>query len=313
MELEKIYFIINIHTDELYVGKTKKSLRERFLGHFRGTTKFDTYCKETGKENWKIFLIEELPNATLKEVQEREKYWVLKLDTLKNGWNSILPGEFPEQTQESINKMATKIQNLWDNGHYDNRINGMKGMAGELNPCYNKEYSEEWRKEQSNRLTKYYEENPMEQETKNKISESLIRYNQDDNVREMKSQNQIRYYKEHPEAREVISNRVSGENHPMYGTTWPKEQKETHSNFMKEWYKNNKHPGMKSIIQLSSDYKFIAQFESAQEAEDVTCIKKGNIWNGLNKKTKKGERIKAGGFLWMYYEDYINIIGGAYI
>ena len=81
----KIYKIISINTDKIYIGSTTKSLTERLQGHEYNYKQF-----QNGKHNYvgsyaiilegncEIQLLEEIEYKTKKELLEREGYYIQK-------------------------------------------------------------------------------------------------------------------------------------------------------------------------------------------------------------------------------------------
>jgi group I intron endonuclease len=92
--LGKIYCIKNESTGELYIGKTTQSLKERFCQHkndskrklSHGCKKLYSSINKYGEENFSIKEIETVPDNSL---EEREQYWINKLDTVTTGLNTI--------------------------------------------------------------------------------------------------------------------------------------------------------------------------------------------------------------------------------
>lgn len=91
-----IYMITNEVNNKKYVGQTSLTLQERFKIHLRDAYKdlpnrpLYNAMKKYGKENFSISLIEECP---FNVVNEREIYWIDKLNTYKDGYNATLGGE----------------------------------------------------------------------------------------------------------------------------------------------------------------------------------------------------------------------------
>lgn len=90
-----IYKITNDINQKIYVGKTERTVEERFLEHCRAFKR--EYCEKRplylamqkyGVEHFHIELIEETNNP-----EEREIYWIEKLDSFKNGYNATLGGD----------------------------------------------------------------------------------------------------------------------------------------------------------------------------------------------------------------------------
>lgn len=92
-----IYCITNLINNKKYIGKTKKSIQERFKEHYRDSKKYK--CKnrplyvainQYGIDNFQIELIEYVENNLL---SEREKYWIHKLNTCNKGYNISKGGD----------------------------------------------------------------------------------------------------------------------------------------------------------------------------------------------------------------------------
>ena len=90
-----IYKITNILNDKKYVGKTEKDLESRWKQHlYKATTDgpmvISQAIRKHGKENFKFEVIEE---CLSEDVNKKESYWIGKLDTFENGYNSTLGGD----------------------------------------------------------------------------------------------------------------------------------------------------------------------------------------------------------------------------
>jgi hypothetical protein len=72
----KIYKIIDTYNDDVYIGCTTQSLKERFTGHHL----FDIYDKI--KDDCKIVLIENYPCNSRRELLERERYHIANNDCI---------------------------------------------------------------------------------------------------------------------------------------------------------------------------------------------------------------------------------------
>lgn len=90
-----IYKITNLITNKIYIGQTTRTIDWRWKKHQRDsmclTTKLDTKLarsiRKYGVDNFIIEEVEHLANCTQAELTSREHYWVLKLDTINNGYN----------------------------------------------------------------------------------------------------------------------------------------------------------------------------------------------------------------------------------
>lgn len=92
-----IYKITNQINGKLYIGKTNRTIQERFKEHCRdylkrGNEKRPLYSamKKYGIRNFFIELIEE---CALNEAETREKYWIEFYGSFKYGYNATLGGD----------------------------------------------------------------------------------------------------------------------------------------------------------------------------------------------------------------------------
>ena len=90
-----IYKITNDINQKIYVGKTERTVEERFLEHYRAFKREScekrplySAMRKYGIEHFHIELIEETDNP-----EEREIYWIEKLGSFKNGYNATLGGD----------------------------------------------------------------------------------------------------------------------------------------------------------------------------------------------------------------------------
>lgn len=92
-----IYKIINDINNKIYVGKTTLSLEERYKIHLSDSKKENVInrplysaMQKYGQEHFSIHLIEECPIEIL---DEREQYWIKKLNSFHFGYNATLGGD----------------------------------------------------------------------------------------------------------------------------------------------------------------------------------------------------------------------------
>ena len=90
-----IYQIQNDINDKIYVGKTEFSIEKRFQEHCQDSKRISkenrplySAMRKYGIEHFHISLLEETETP-----EEREKYWIEKLQTFKNGYNATIGGD----------------------------------------------------------------------------------------------------------------------------------------------------------------------------------------------------------------------------
>lgn len=143
-----IYKITNKVNNKMYVGQTIRDLKDRYEGHLyrafinNSNTKLYNAMRKYGKENFEIEIID---NCSDSKLNERETYWINKLDTYNNGYNMTLGGEDnPMNNEEIIERHKIKMQ------------------------------SKEVREKISKSLSNYIKEHGFSEEHKRRLSESAM-------------------------------------------------------------------------------------------------------------------------------------------
>lgn len=108
---------------------TTKSLQERFYYHTvqsKQNSQKMAIAKSIlkyGEENFEIRLLEECTSK--RDMIEKEKYWIKKLETYKNGYNMTLGGEglfgYSHSLETRIKMSKSKIGNKNNKGHFKGR------------------------------------------------------------------------------------------------------------------------------------------------------------------------------------------------
>ena len=90
-----IYKITNNINNKIYIGKTVRTIQERFKEHCKDYQKENlekrplySAMKKYGVENFSIELIEETNSP-----EERERYWIEYYGSFKNGYNATFGGD----------------------------------------------------------------------------------------------------------------------------------------------------------------------------------------------------------------------------
>ena len=86
-----IYKITNDVNNKVYIGQTTSLIENRWERHCEelDNTKFHKAIKEIGKEHFTISVIEK---PLVKDLDEREIYWISKYNSYLNGYNSTIRG-----------------------------------------------------------------------------------------------------------------------------------------------------------------------------------------------------------------------------
>ena len=101
----QIYKITNLINDKFYIGKTTKTLAKRWEKHQKHNKcpKLYNAIQKYGASNFKIENVEFC--TSLKELNEREKYWIRILNATKKGYNIAKGGDGGAMTGEALEKI----------------------------------------------------------------------------------------------------------------------------------------------------------------------------------------------------------------
>lgn len=152
-----IYKITNQITGKIYVGKTARSLEERYQEHIKLSNKSKHYLhrsiKKYGSEFFSIDLLEEVFNTDT--LNEREVFWITQLNTLvPNGYN-ITRGGNGGDTSLSINYLIGMSKRDFNGSN-----NPMFGKRGENNPNYGSIRTDSQKTNLRNGLRRAWNSNP---------------------------------------------------------------------------------------------------------------------------------------------------------
>ena len=92
-----IYCISNDINNKKYVGKTVRSIQERFKEHCKDSKRaaFEKrpLYRAMNKYGVEHFFINLLETAEISKLEEREQYWIKKLNTYHDGYNATIGGD----------------------------------------------------------------------------------------------------------------------------------------------------------------------------------------------------------------------------
>lgn len=112
-----IYTLTNKVNHKVYVGKTNRTVKERYQEHLlaihksvNDDRKLYKAFKKYGIENFDLALIEE---CTTENVEDREMHWIEHYDSYRNGYNMTLGGDGKSYVQEMpVIEMYYQCQNV---------------------------------------------------------------------------------------------------------------------------------------------------------------------------------------------------------
>lgn len=111
-----IYLILNRINGHKYVGQTRQSLQTRWKAHLTEARSYPTRplyyaINKYGADKFTIKVLEECP---VDRLNEREVYWIGKLNTFLSaeGYNATAGGDFFEHTEETKQKIAEGMRQV---------------------------------------------------------------------------------------------------------------------------------------------------------------------------------------------------------
>ena len=122
-----IYKITNNLNGKIYIGKTIKSVQERFEEHYLASRK--KRCEKRplydaiNKYGIKNFSIEQIEECDVNVLSEREKYWIEYYGSFRNGYNATIGGDGKPYLDYDL------IMSLWNEGNNAEKIAKMVGCC----------------------------------------------------------------------------------------------------------------------------------------------------------------------------------------
>lgn len=106
-----IYIITNKVNSKVYIGQTIQNIKNRFEQHKINSTKnncnkFYNAIRNIGIDKFNIDILED--NIKLKDLNDKERYYINKYNSIENGYNTLMPDN-RKITVADIDKYADKI------------------------------------------------------------------------------------------------------------------------------------------------------------------------------------------------------------
>lgn len=116
-----IYKIENLINHKVYIGQTIMNVKDRWYRHceINGVSESEKAMPikrailKYGKENFSFEVVEEVPKDSL---DDREKYWIDKFDSYRNGYNATAGGKGGTKTVSISEKDQKDIVELYSLG-----------------------------------------------------------------------------------------------------------------------------------------------------------------------------------------------------
>ena len=129
-----IYMAKNKVSGKAYVGKTLQLLKTRVIQHFsnskRSFTKFSNALRKYPKSSWEWSILSKIP---LSELDEYEVFFITDLDTVTNGYNTIV-GNYSLESKKNVSPSSSP-NTIYEVYHCDyGHISVTKGELREINP-----------------------------------------------------------------------------------------------------------------------------------------------------------------------------------
>lgn len=313
-----VYMHTNIINNKKYIGITKKSPKKRWgckgYGYKKSQPVFWNAIQKYGWDNFEHEIL--FNNLSQKEAQEKEIELIAKYktncrryDSPEYGYNMTdggegMNGNFP--TAKTREKMSASHRDRIKNETWEEKEKRHLRMCGNTNPFYGKKHTEETkgiisskakeRLKNKQNHPRYNKSPSIESRIKSSFSHKkspVIQFDMDGNF--------IAEYSGIIEA-----HRKTNVNRTSIGDCCHHKVK-TAGGFIWE-FKNVEDMNKKAlcktfhtkrVVQLNMDGSIIKVFESLKNAEKCTKIYSQNIGACCSGKYKQ-----AGGFKWMYEEDY---------
>lgn len=267
-----------------YVGITKQDVVKRWANGegYKNCTYFYNAIQKYGWENFQHIIL--YTGLSREKACEIEKNLIEELDLLnpEKGYNLKTGGRYGVLTEEGKNKISKSLMgNNFRTGipHTQETIEHFKEIRAGKNP-------HEWSDESREKIRQYRLGKKASEETKQKFSE-------------IRKGNGNPFYGKHhtQETKDLLRKINTGRKHTDEARKKMSEKRKG-VKLSKEHAKHIGESRMKPVIQTTLDGEFIKEWNSVKSASD--------FFNGLKHidGVCRGERKSAGGYKWIYKEDY---------
>lgn len=315
-----IYIIKNKINNKVYIGQTMQPIKIRFTNHIMSSrtedTKFYRAIRKYGETNFYIELLEDVEPSLL---NEREIYWIEYYNSYKSGYNSTLGGDGTRKID--YNQIFNKWNNNLSCSQIAKKMNiDRSTVSRALKGVYN--ISEEEIAKRGYESTHTLSNTFIKQKWDDGLTPNQI-YNQyggtTGTIKKVLNEYGISEKDFKIRANENQRNLTSEQIKELWnkGYCISEIQREYGSNFVtirnqlfqngvtSEDINNRKrikvNQNKRSVVQLSLNNEFIKIYDSMLQAEKETNIKSQQISGCCRNKPKYKT---AGGYKWMYLEDY---------
>ena len=276
----EVYIIKNNINDKVYIGQTIQGYKNRFYAHKHESKSIDRPLyrafKKYGFDNFYIELLED--NIPYEKLDEREIYWIKYYNSVNpNGYNLSSGGQ-AYKTEEERKQMSQRMTG---------ENNPMYGKSKELNPFYKHKHTNETKSILREKGKKYYENLSDEEKELNRkrLDEARLKM-----IEEYGGG--FKGCKHSEESKRKISETLKGR------CVSEETKEKISSNHLKK----------RKVVMVDKNKKEVVEMFDSMT---LACEYLKN--NNIHQNPKAGEisnvclkkRRTAYGFVWVYYEDYI--------
>lgn len=141
-----IYLLKNVINSKVYVGQTWRPLSKRFSEGYRHSHHIKSAINKYGKDNFYYVVLTVCHTQQIADYWE--KYFIVKYDSINNGYNlreGGSNGKLSEETKRKISKAQSGENGFWygKTMPLDTKIKMSNAHSGENNPFHGKTHGEE--------------------------------------------------------------------------------------------------------------------------------------------------------------------------